>query len=269
MTRISRVARMAIVTMCVVVGSLVVGMSPAQAADPSVTLRPGGALHARGAAIVVEATVTCPAGLVAGVDVRATQVRADGSLVRGQGARAVSCTGAAITRRIAVSSADLRINGLTSAPPFTAGAVFATASFSFCDEIRCITATNSRTVQAANVLLDAARFSSSTLVVTLPAQGSVEAAGGGVIVRVPYRCAAGLTASFNAVLVERTSAAAVTSAAANEQVPCSGLDRTRILAFHAEAAAWRTGSAFVVLGGDVCGTQGCRPVYAHRTLTLV
>jgi len=214
--------------------------------------------------------LTCPAGLVVGVDVRVTQSAAGGSLVRGQGGRAVSCTGTAITRRIAVSSADARITGATSAPPFKAGAAFVTATFFVCDEVRCVSAAHSRTVQAANVVLNAARFSTPAVVVTLPPQARVQAAGAGVIVRVPYRCSAGLTLSFSAVFIERTSSTAVTSTPIFELATCSGLGTTRFMAFHADAAAWRPGSAFMILNGEICGTRECRSgTYAHRTLTLV
>jgi hypothetical protein len=75
---------------------------------------------------------------------------------------------------------------------------------------------------------------------------------------------------FNAVLIERTSSAAVTSSSLFEQVTCSGLGKTGILAFHAEAASWRRGAAVLILRGDLCGVEGCVPAaYAHRTLTLV
>jgi len=108
------------------------------------------------------------------------------------------------------------------------------------------------------------------LTVTLPSQARVESAGAGVIVRVPYRCSTGVTSTFSAVLIERTSSTAVTSSGGFEQATCSGLDRTGVLAFHAEAAAWRPGSAFLLLTSDICGNQSCRPgAYAHRTVTLV
>jgi len=269
MMRVPRVVRTVIVAVGFLIASVLVGASPANAADPTITLRPGGALHARGAAIVVEATLTCPAGVDIGVSVRVTQRRADGSLVRGLGQRPLRCSGAAITRRVAASSADVRLTGLNSGAPFVAGAAFVTASFGICDEVRCVSAVHSRTVQLAKVRMNAAQFSSASLAVSLPAQATLQASGAGVLVRVPYRCATGFTGSFELTLIERTSTAAVTSAADGVAATCSGLNRTGIASFHADAAAWRPGSAFVVLTGSVCGSQGCLPAYAHRTVTLL
>jgi hypothetical protein len=269
MTGSLRAVRMVILTVGFLVASVAVGISPASAADPTITVRPGGALHARGAAVVIQATVSCPAGALITVSARATQRKADGSLVRGFAQRPVRCTGAAITRRIAVSSADIRFTGSNSGAPFVIGAVFATASFQMCDDVRCVTAVHSRTVQAANVLLNAAQFTSASLVASLPAQAALQASGAGVLIRVPYRCAAGLTATIDLVLIERTSTAAVTSSFDGVEAPCSGLNRTAVVTFHADVAAWRPGSAFAVLGGQVCGGQGCQPAYAHRTLALV
>jgi hypothetical protein len=270
MVTFPHVRRMGIAATCALIASVLFGMAPAHAAEPGITLLPGGALHARGAAIVVEATLTCPAGQFVVVNVAATQVAADGSLVRGLGQRGVSCTGAAMTRRLSVSSADPRFTGVTTGRPFTAGAAFVTASFQWCDEVRCETETHSRSVQAASgVTMNAAQFTSSSLVMSLPAQATLEAAGAGVLVRVPYRCATSLTGAFQAVLIERTSTTAVTSSSAGNELTCSGVNRTGVLSFHAESAAWKKGTAFIILNGDVCGGQGCLNGYAHRTLTLV
>src|SRR3712207_1157546 len=106
MTSLLRAARVAILTFCLLVAAVLVWAPPAHAAEPTIALRPGGALHARGAAIVVEATYSCPSS--AGgpdVSVRVTQRQADGSLVGGSGMRAVLCTDTATTRRFAASSA--------------------------------------------------------------------------------------------------------------------------------------------------------------------
>jgi hypothetical protein len=268
MTSPLRVTRMVVLAVGFLIASALVG-APAHAADPSIALRPGGALHARGAAIVVEATLTCPAGMDVAIGVRVTQRRADGSLVRGMGQRPVRCTGAAMTRRIAASSADVRFTGLNSGRPFFAGPAFVSASIGLCDEVTCVNVVSSRTVQLANVTLNAAQFSSTSLAVSLPARATLQAAGAGVLVRMPYRCAAGVTGTFELVLIERTSTAAVTSASDGVVATCSGLNRTGIASFHAEAAPWRPGSAFVVLTGGFCGSQGCLTSYAHRTLTLL
>jgi hypothetical protein len=257
--------RASTITLSVLLGAVLVGVPPAIAVEPTLSIRARAALHARGAAVVVEATETCPVGEMLALNAEVTQRLPDGSLIGGSGHRGVPCTGAPQTTRIAVPSAHTVQRG---GQPFMTGPAFVTVSSSFCDP-GCRTRVAARTVQGAAFTMNVARFTNSGLTLTLPPSASLEASGAGTIVRVPYRCTADMQGIFEARLLQRTSANAVTENIVNRTFVCSGINRTGVFAFHAISAAWVPGPAFLMLHGGICDDQRCDDgVYAHRSLTV-
>src|SRR4051812_29208158 len=106
MSLTSRILRVGLTALLALTGGLLAGTARADAAVPTISIRATGAVHARGAAIVVVANMTCPAPF-GGVflNIRATQKRADGTLVHGlayDSVPAPHCPSAGQSKRIAI-----------------------------------------------------------------------------------------------------------------------------------------------------------------------
>lgn len=245
----------------------VLTVPPAHAAEVAMTLSSRAGVQAGGAGLVVQVSMTCTAGLNVDVSTAVTQRQADGSLVRGGGYRSVRCIGATQDVRLPLHSNDPS-TGAPGGRPFTARAAFVSVTSSYCDPVTCYTSRVPGTVAVADVVMDAPRFSRSALALTLPATGVLEADGAGAVVRVPYRCTAGVGGHFEARLLQRTPTGSVIGSVDSLGLTCTGADRTGVLAFHAPDGAWRAGSAFFVVGGSACGPTACFTPAAHRVLAL-
>lgn len=273
--------RPGLVALLVVLFTTVGGAPAASAADPTLTIREGVGVQARGAGLAFDVAFTCATGGRGGRQIAYTvaQEQADGSVVSAQGVRRISCTGTEQVARLIATTVgtfnpycgeDCGTPGRPTGAPFRAGTATVTAVLSHCEAATgCRTATASRTVQAPAVTLDAARLTTHATA-SLPSTARREADGAGATARLTYRCPAGVRFRVESLLVQRTSAGAVTSSARAEYLPtCTGADQSHVLAFHADAAAWRAGSALLIVDGfSIRHERYVRRGSGHRTLTL-
>ncbi len=238
----------------------------AGAADVHVTVLQTGGLHARGAGMAVQVSVTCSPGEVGFVDVLASQRVSQTAVYSGSSTTPVRCDGSAHRMRVGVVPRDPNTGSLTG--PFKVGPAFVTATLSVCAGT-CASSRDTRTVDVQAITLNTPWFVNPTLAVHLPDRGTVAARGAGAVVRISYRCSTGAAGTFSATLVQRTPTDTLISATAQLGATCDGRDRTGVLGFHAPGVPWHAGPVFVLLTGSFCGDQGCFDPRALRTLSLV
>jgi len=239
--------------------------SLATAAPADVTILGTAGLHARGAAIAVQVSVTCSSGLAGSINVELSQ-RVSSSVVRyGSSAAPVVCDDSAHRIRIGIVPRDQSTGALGG--PFKVGPAFVTASVSVCS-VSCVDASDVRTVDVQSIILNSPRVTTPSLTAWLPPTGTVEAAGAGVVVRLFYRCSSGVVSQLFGSLVQRTPNDTLMTATAKVTPLCDGLSHGADLAFHAPGQPWHVGAAFLSLYGSACDADACSDPRAFRTVTL-
>ena len=260
--RLAAIASIAVL----VLGAPLAGLATAAPAD--VTILGTAGLHARGAAIAVQVSVTCSSGLAVSIDVQLSQRVSSYEVRYGSSAAPVVCDGSAHRIRIGIVPRDQS----TGAPggPFKVGPAFVTASVSVCS-VSCVDASDVRTVDVQSIILNSPRASTPSLTAWLPPTGTVEAAGAGVVVRLFYRCSPGVGGQLFGSLVQRTpnvTGDTLMTATAKVTPRCDGLSHGADLAFDAPGQPWHVGAAFLSLNGSACDADTCSDPRAFRTVTL-
>jgi hypothetical protein len=269
----------------VIVGAMIVvamsAATPAQASDASLQVREWGSLHARGAAVVVEADVTCFAGSEMTVWVSASQQQEDGSTVEGTtGIKVVFCTGSSQVVRMAIPT-DIE-NGRTGRP-FVAGPVLIrTEPQDFgCGGEYCF-APPPATVEvqvSPDVALNDARFRGFGLFVSLPATGQVSPDGTSARLVVTYRCYPGGQSSVtfsSPTLFQRTSSRVVVDGLQpfwgiepDSPPVCDDLEHKAVFNFPHEGRKWEVGPAFFMVN-PIRNTRydDIEGIFLHRSVML-
>lgn len=261
-------------TLLAVVSAVTLGTASAVAAEASVRISEAG-IQARGAGLVVEVSVVCPAGSTSGgTTVTVSQAHADKTMTFGSGSGGARCTGAPQVARVVVLPFDPSL-GERSGAPFRSGVAFVSAKHSYAclpfSSHTCSVVESARTVELRAVGMNSRHSSRPNvewpLKFTLLGNASLQAGGAGVAVRFRYRCTAGFVGFLSASLWQRTTADAVTGAPSSFRPDCSGAEQTGVLVFRAQRSAFETGVAFVELMGDVC-MEECFGGRAHRTVSV-
>jgi hypothetical protein len=247
--------------------------TPAEAVSGSVQLLPQAGLHAKGAGVTLQLTLTCPKGDIYSVGSTVTQRLSETTSATGSGPSGANgtCSGSPQALRDGLLAGDPTGTNTALPNPFVLGAAFASTRVTICDANQtCLTRKAARTVQVQAVILNKSFSNNSSLSTSIPPQGKIEARGAGAVIVLPYRCSKGLTGSLSLVLGQRTSRGVMTSSDDTGTLDCDATGKTGVVAFHAPRPFWQAGSAFAVLNGFLCdGNGNCNvQAFAFRSLNL-
>jgi hypothetical protein len=255
-------------SLALAVFSAVVVLLPSQTAhaatpaakDPFVEIVSPDGLYADGAGVVLFVKTKCPAAAVARVELRMSQISDQGFVVTGDGTTEFTCTGKAQRASVPMYTYER----------FRPAEAFASAQMYTCDDFGChVLDGAARTVQLREGLIERPRYDGDSLTFRLPNSGTLEAAGAGATIFVPYTCGTGMLGRLDGYLAQRGQQGFFTSANASIDLECTATKRTGVLAFHAQGLGWRKGDAFLAVTSPRCDEFACRDTATtYRTVRL-